>query len=96
MDSNDHGEIVIYTNKLRREVRKIKPPHGFVVDIIEYDLSKPHFISLRFYYEQWTHYTEKERYDCYNYLLKVKSILTAHNIPVTLEPTIGFDSRPNG
>lgn len=86
----------MYTKKIQSEVRKIKPPHGFVMDVIEYNVMQPHFIALRFYYEQWEHFSEKERYDCYNYILKVKNILTAHGIPVTLEPTIGFDSRPNG
>ncbi len=80
---------MIYTEQVRRAVNSIKPPHEFIVDIVEYNLDpKNPFIGLRFYESQWNYFSESERLRCISYLEKLKSILTGYGISATLEPVI--------
>ncbi len=79
---------MLYTPRMRQEVHSIKPPHDFIIDILEYTMGKPHFISVRFYESQWEYYNEKERLDCILYLSKIRKILTSSGCSVTLEPII--------
>jgi len=77
----------LYTPKMREEVHKVKIPHDFVIDIVEYDL-KPSFLAIRFYESQWLHYNDSERLKCIMYLDAVKTLLESHGVMVTLEPVI--------
>lgn len=80
---------MIYTPKMKSEVRSIKAPHEFIVDIIEYDFDgHDAFIGLRFYESQWEYYNESERLACILYLNKVKSIIESFGVRVTLDPVI--------
>jgi hypothetical protein len=79
---------MIYTPHIRSSVNSIKPPHEFVIDIVEYDMKGHQFIGIRFYESQWEYYNEKERLDCIIYLSKVKSIIESFGIRVTLDPVI--------
>lgn len=76
---------MLYTPKMKEEVRKHKPPHDFLVDIVEYNLN-PKFIAVRFYESQWKRYNDSERLKCILYLDTVKSIIESHGVRVTLEP----------
>jgi hypothetical protein len=76
---------MIYTNKVRSEVRSIPVPHDFVMDIVEYDFTPP-YIALRFYESHWRHFSDKERMACALYLDKVKKTIESNNIKVTLDP----------
>lgn len=76
---------MIYTSKIKSEVKAISVPHDFVMDIVEYDFSPP-YIALRFYESHWRHFSEKERAGCALYLDKIKRIIEAHGINVTLDP----------
>lgn len=78
---------MIYTQKMRSAISQLRSPHDFVVDIVEYDMN-PRFIGLRFYENQWAHYTDGERLKCLNHLQKIKNIIEAYGVPVTLEPVI--------
>lgn len=75
----------IYTPKIKSEVKSIKVPADFVMDIIEYDFSPP-CIGLRFYESHWRHMSEKERLKCVEYMIKIKKIIESHGIKVTLDP----------
>jgi len=80
---------MIYTHQMRSALQSIKPPHDFVIDIVEYDLDpKMRFLAIRFYESQWNYYTEKEMLDCVAYLAKVRKIITSFGAKVTLEPVI--------
>jgi hypothetical protein len=80
---------MIYTPKIKSEVRSIKAPHDFIIDIVEYDLDpKNPFLGIRFYESQWNYYTDLERLHCIAYLEKIRKILTGYGLNVTLEPTI--------
>lgn len=79
---------MIYTREMQNVVKSIRPPHEFVVDIVEYDLKGHQFISLRFYESQWEYYNENERLNCVLYLDKIKRILERFGVRVTLEPVI--------
>jgi hypothetical protein len=76
---------MIYTPKIKSEVKEIPVPHDFVMDIVEYDFYPP-YIALRFYESHWRHLSEKERLRCALYLDKVKKIIEGHGINVTLDP----------
>lgn len=75
----------VYTPKIKAEVHSIKPPHDFVVDIVEYDFSPP-WLALRFYESHWRHLSETERLRCIEYLNKIKKIIESHGIDVTIDP----------
>jgi hypothetical protein len=84
----DNGAIMIYTHQMREAVRNVKPPHEFVVDIIEYDMGPTPFLGIRFYESQWEYYNEKERLDCVIYLEKIRKIIRSFGVNVTLDPVI--------
>jgi hypothetical protein len=73
---------------MQQEVKAVKPPHEFVVDIVEYDLKGHEFLAIRFYESQWEYYNETERLHCILYLNKIKSIMEKFGVRVTLEPVI--------
>ena len=79
---------MIYTKEMQNVVKSIRPPHEFVIDIVEYDMKGHQFIGLRFYESQWEYYNENERLNCILYLDKVKRILERFGVRVTLEPVI--------
>lgn len=79
---------MIYTPKLKASIDSIRPPHEFVIDIVEYNLPGNDFLGIRFYESQWEYYNEKERLDCLLYLSKVRDIIRSFGIQVTLEPVI--------
>lgn len=66
-------------------VDQLKVPADFEMDIVEYDMH-PKFIALRFYESHWRHMNDSERLKCIEYMTKVKKIIEAHGVNVTLEP----------
>ena len=76
---------MIYTPKIKSQVRSIPVPSDFVMDVVEYDMHPP-YIGLRFYESHWRHMNEKERLRCIMYLQTVKKIIQSHGIQVTLDP----------
>lgn len=76
---------MLYTPKMKEEIKKIKCPYDFIVDIVEYDLN-PKFIGLRFYESQWKRFNDKERLACILYLDTIKGIIESQGVRVTLEP----------
>lgn len=80
---------MIYTPKIREQVRAVKVPHDFQVDVVEYEMYPP-FIGLRFYESHWSRMTDLERLHCIDYLNTLKKIIESHGIPVTLDPV--YDS----
>jgi hypothetical protein len=76
---------MIYTPKIKEQVRSVKVPADFMMDVIEYDFYPP-YIGLRFYESHWRHLSDLERLRCIEYLTKVKSIIEAYGINVTLDP----------
>ena len=76
---------MIYTPKIKSQVRSIPVPSDFVMDVVEYDMHPP-YIGLRFYESHWRHMNEKERLRCIMYLQTVKKIIKSHGIQVTLDP----------
>ena len=82
---------------MRREVRRITVPHGFVMDIVEYDADKSmSFISLRFYYSQWKDFTDVEKVRCAEYMEKVRKVLRGYGVDSTLEPIYDLPTAPKG
>lgn len=75
----------VYTPKMKAEIKSLKVPADFAMDIIEYDFHPP-YIGLRFYESHWRHMSEKERIQCVLYMTKVKKIIEAHGVQVTLDP----------
>lgn len=75
----------IYTPTIAAAVRSVKAPHDFEVDIVEYDMYPP-FLSLRFYESHWRYLSDLERLHCIEYLQKIKTIIEAHGVNVTLDP----------
>ena len=75
----------VYTSQMKREIKNLKVPSDFVMDIVEYDFYPP-YIGLRFYESHWRHMSEKERIRCVLYMQKVKKIIESHGVPVTLDP----------
>jgi hypothetical protein len=76
---------MVYTAQMRREIKEIPVPHDFVMDIVEYDFYPP-YIALRFYESHWRHLSEKQRARCALYMDKVKKIIEAYGVNVTLDP----------
>lgn len=86
---------MLYTPKIRQAVWSIRPPHDFIIDIVEYDEVQYPFLAIRFYESQWLYFSEKERLDCINYLAKIRHIIMSFGVGVTLEPIIDTgDSLP--
>ena len=72
-----------YNEDMRRAVHSIRVPvQGFVMDVVEFD----NFVLLRFYYSQWTKYSELQRASLLNYLDRVKQTLEGHGIMTALDP----------
>ena len=76
---------MIYTPKIKEQIRSLKVPSDFIMDIVEYDFYPP-YIGLRFYESHWRHLSDLERLRCIDYLSKVKNIIEAYGINVTLDP----------
>jgi hypothetical protein len=76
---------MIYTPQMKHDVHSIPVPANFVMDVVEYDFVPP-YIGLRFYESHWRHMNDKERLKCINYMTKVKNIIEAYGIQVTLDP----------
>lgn len=75
----------VYTPQMKHEIKALKVPADFVMDIVEYGFYPP-YIGLRFYESHWRHMSEKERIRCVIYMQKVKKIIESHGVPVTLDP----------
>jgi hypothetical protein len=76
---------MIYTPKIKEQVRSVRVPADFMMDVVEYDFYPP-YIGLRFYESHWRHLSDLERLRCIDYLSKVKNIIEAYGINVTLDP----------
>jgi hypothetical protein len=76
---------MIYTPKMKAAVKSIPVPVDFSLDIIEYNFVPP-YIGLRFYESQWRHLSENERIKCIAYLAKVKKVIEAYGVQVTVDP----------
>jgi len=79
---------MIYTPGMKNAVQQFKPPHEFIIDIVEYDMKGHEFIGIRFYESQWEYYNEQERLACIEYLNKVKKTIEGFGVRVTLDPVI--------
>lgn len=77
--------MAIYTPKMKQEVHTIPVPANFVMDVVEYDFIPP-YVGLRFYESHWRHMNDTERLKCINYMTKVKNIIQAYGVKVTLDP----------
>lgn len=76
---------MIYTPKIKSQVQSVPVPSDFVMDIVEYDFAPP-YIALRFYESHWRHMSDPERLKCISYMDKIKKIIEAYGIKVTLDP----------
>ena len=77
----------VYTPTIKRQVDSIPVPSDFVMDIVEYDFDPKHpYIGLRFYESHWRYMSDLERLRCIEYMSKIKKILEAYGISVTLDP----------
>jgi hypothetical protein len=76
---------MIYTPKMKTEVKAIPVPVDFSLDIVEYDFVPP-YIGLRFYESQWRHLSESERLKCVSYLARVKKVIEAYGVQTTIDP----------
>ena len=74
----------MYTDQMRRAVRTFKVPKEFKIDILDYDA----FLTIQFYESQWRHYTDAERFQCIQYLQKVKGALEKLGARVSLDPIL--------
>jgi len=85
MAISNNGYVMIYTPKIKEQVRSVRVPADFMMDVVEYDFYPP-YIGLRFYESHWRHLSDLERLRCIDYLSKVKNIIEAYGINVTLDP----------
>jgi hypothetical protein len=76
---------MIYTPKIKSDVKSVPVPNDFVMDIVEYDFSPP-YIALRFYESHWRIMSDKEKLKCIGYMDRVKKIIESYGIKVTLDP----------
>lgn len=74
----------MYTNEMKKAVRTFKAPKEFKIDILDYDA----FLTIQFYESQWRHYTDAERFQCIQYLQKVKGALEKLGARVSLDPIL--------
>jgi hypothetical protein len=74
----------MYTAQMKNAVRTVKIPKEFKIDILDYDT----FLTIQFYESQWKHYTDPERFQCIQYLDKVKKILESLGARVALDPIL--------
>jgi hypothetical protein len=77
---------MIYTPKIRSEVRAIPVPSDFIMDIVEFDEFNPPYILLRFYESHWRHMNDKERLKCVQYMDRVKKTVESYGVKVSLDP----------
>ena len=73
-----------YTRNMQQAFRSIKVPHDFNVDIVDYGK----FLTVQFYESQWRHYTDAERFQCIQYLQKVKGALEKLGARVAFDPIL--------
>jgi hypothetical protein len=69
---------------MKRAVRTFKVPKEFKIDILDYDA----FLTIQFYESQWRHYTDAERFQCIQYLQKVKGALEKLGARVAFDPIL--------
>jgi hypothetical protein len=69
---------------MKKAVRSFKVPKDFKIDILDYDT----FLTIQFYESQWKHYTDTERFQCIQYLNKVKGALESLGAKVALDPIL--------
>ena len=74
----------MYTALMRKAVRTFNAPKDFKIDIVDYNT----FLTIQFYESQWRHYTEAERFQCIQYLNKVKGALENLGAKVALDPIL--------
>jgi hypothetical protein len=74
----------MYTSLMKKAVRSFKVPKDFKIDILDYDT----FLTIQFYESQWKHYTDTERFQCIQYLNKVKGALESLGAKVALDPIL--------
>ena len=74
----------MYTSNMQKAFRSIPVPKDFKVDIVDYDK----FLTVQFYESQWRHYTDTERFQCIQYLNKVKTALEKLGARVALDPIL--------
>lgn len=71
----------LYTKQIAREVRNIKRPVDFAMDIVAY----PEFLSLRVKEEQIMAMNDIKQLQVMEYLQKVRVLLESHGIRCELE-----------
>jgi hypothetical protein len=69
---------------MKKAIRTIPIPKEFKIDILDYNT----FLTIQFYESQWKHYTEPERFQCIQYLNKVKNTLEKLGARVALDPIL--------
>jgi hypothetical protein len=69
---------------MKKAVHSFKVPKDFKIDILDYDT----FLTIQFYESQWKHYTDTERFQCIQYLNKVKGALESLGAKVALDPIL--------
>ena len=74
----------MYTPLMKQAVKTIKIPKDFKIDILDYGT----FLTIQFYESQWRHYTDAERFQCIQYLQKVKGALEKLGARVSLDPIL--------
>ena len=74
----------MYTSLMKKAVHSFKVPKDFKIDILDYDT----FLTIQFYESQWKHYTDTERFQCIQYLNKVKGALENLGAKVALDPIL--------
>lgn len=74
----------MYTVLMKKAVRSFRAPKDFKIDIVDYNT----FLTIQFYESQWRHYTEAERFQCIQYLNKVKGALENLGAKVALDPIL--------
>jgi hypothetical protein len=81
----------MYTELMRKALHSIPAPKQFKIDILDYDT----FLTVQFYESQWRHYSEKERFLCIQYLIKVKKVLERLGAKVALDPILDVKNPKN-
>ena len=74
----------MYTSLMKQAVKTIKIPKDFKIDILDYGT----FLTIQFYESQWRHYTDAERFQCIQYLQKVKGALEKLGARVAFDPIL--------
>jgi predicted metal-dependent TIM-barrel fold hydrolase len=74
----------MYTKQMKQAIRSIDAPKDFEISIFDYDK----FLAIQFYESHWRHLSEKERFRCMQYMVKIKTILESLGASVTLDPIL--------